>query len=239
MARTLFGALTGPSRSLDSLSDIVVKAADDDLWDDAPKTRKEASEMILDFCGKLSKLRADKGRDYPDVKFQYWIREMARLVANVPQELDKDGGWRPQLRFADDLEDPDRMTDGKVRHFPLDNCNVCGATAWIGLIGRDGAHVEGTRRQIYNEYFAHHGGEDVRFLYPLAGGGGLGVTPLPIKKLCGKCCRLNPDSAEKCECGNDKLIRVAVAKNGDEGDPAVEASVRERVSHLCKRFPIY
>ncbi len=31
----------------------------------------------------------------------------------------------------------------------------------------------------------------------------------------------------------------AVAKNGDDGDPAVEASVRERVGHLCKRFPIY
>jgi len=31
----------------------------------------------------------------------------------------------------------------------------------------------------------------------------------------------------------------AVAKNGDEGDLAVEASVRERVGHLCKRFPIY
>jgi glycine hydroxymethyltransferase len=31
----------------------------------------------------------------------------------------------------------------------------------------------------------------------------------------------------------------AVAKNGDAGDPAVEASVAERVSHLCKRFPIY
>ena len=31
----------------------------------------------------------------------------------------------------------------------------------------------------------------------------------------------------------------AVAKNGDAGDPAVEASVAARVSHLCKRFPIY
>ncbi|MEI9932121.1 MAG: serine hydroxymethyltransferase [Rhizomicrobium sp.] len=31
----------------------------------------------------------------------------------------------------------------------------------------------------------------------------------------------------------------AVAKNGDAGDAAVEASVRERVGHLCKRFPIY
>jgi glycine hydroxymethyltransferase len=31
----------------------------------------------------------------------------------------------------------------------------------------------------------------------------------------------------------------AVAKNGDEGDAAVEAGVRERVGHLCKRFPIY
>ncbi|MGN6517699.1 MAG: serine hydroxymethyltransferase [Rhizomicrobium sp.] len=31
----------------------------------------------------------------------------------------------------------------------------------------------------------------------------------------------------------------AVAKNGEAGDPAVEASVRERVGDLCRRFPIY
>jgi glycine hydroxymethyltransferase len=31
----------------------------------------------------------------------------------------------------------------------------------------------------------------------------------------------------------------AVAKNGEAGDPAVEASVAERAGHLCKRFPIY
>ena len=31
----------------------------------------------------------------------------------------------------------------------------------------------------------------------------------------------------------------AVSKNGDDGDPAVEASVAERVGVLCKRFPIY
>ena len=31
----------------------------------------------------------------------------------------------------------------------------------------------------------------------------------------------------------------AVAKNGDAGDPAVEASVAARVAELCKRFPVY
>ncbi len=31
----------------------------------------------------------------------------------------------------------------------------------------------------------------------------------------------------------------AVAKNGDAGDSAVEASVRERVGRMCMRFPIY
>ncbi|MBL6939619.1 MAG: serine hydroxymethyltransferase [Alphaproteobacteria bacterium] len=31
----------------------------------------------------------------------------------------------------------------------------------------------------------------------------------------------------------------AVAKNGDAGDPAVEASVAARVADLCERFPIY
>ena len=31
----------------------------------------------------------------------------------------------------------------------------------------------------------------------------------------------------------------AVSKNGEAGDPAVEASVAERVAVLCKRFPIY
>jgi glycine hydroxymethyltransferase len=31
----------------------------------------------------------------------------------------------------------------------------------------------------------------------------------------------------------------AVAKNGEAGDPAVEASVAARVEELCRRFPIY
>jgi glycine hydroxymethyltransferase len=31
----------------------------------------------------------------------------------------------------------------------------------------------------------------------------------------------------------------AVAHNGEAGDPAIEAQVRERVLALCKRFPIY
>jgi glycine hydroxymethyltransferase len=31
----------------------------------------------------------------------------------------------------------------------------------------------------------------------------------------------------------------AVARHGEAGDPTIEASVAERVSHLCQRFPIY
>jgi glycine hydroxymethyltransferase len=31
----------------------------------------------------------------------------------------------------------------------------------------------------------------------------------------------------------------AVAKHGEAGDAAVESSVRERVTALCRRFPIY
>jgi glycine hydroxymethyltransferase len=31
----------------------------------------------------------------------------------------------------------------------------------------------------------------------------------------------------------------AVAKKGEEGDAAIEASVQSRVAELCRRFPIY
>ncbi len=31
----------------------------------------------------------------------------------------------------------------------------------------------------------------------------------------------------------------AVSRNGEAGDPGVEASVRERVAKMCARFPIY
>ena len=34
-------------------------------------------------------------------------------------------------------------------------------------------------------------------------------------------------------------VLAALRDNGEHGDPAVEASVRERVGALCARFPIY
>lgn len=36
-----------------------------------------------------------------------------------------------------------------------------------------------------------------------------------------------------------EVVEGLANKNHEEGDPAVEASVRMRVNELCRRFPIY
>ena len=212
-ARAVFEGLANRTRTIVDLARLLKKRADDELWDDPPKTIEECVDRILEFCTGLSKLRAEKGRDYPDVKIQYWLRELARVVADVPLCESTDGEWHPQLAFTDDLDDPDKLMSKNIRYFPLDNCNVCGATAWIGLISHDGERLEGSRKHIIDLYFGHNKAEDVRFAYPL------GMTdPVPpklvgsVKMLCGKCRRLMPEGAPRCACGHDHLIRVAVTK---------------------------
>ena len=111
------------------------------------------------------------------------------------------------------------------RYFPLDNCNVCGATAWIGLISHDGERLEGSRKHINDLYFGHSKAEDVRLVYPLNAN-----DPVPpkligaMKTFCGKCRRLMPDESTRCACGNDHLIRVAVVKREAIGNGKYQSS---------------
>ena len=212
-ARALFDGLKDRTRTITDLANLLMKQAEDGLWENPPATIGQSIEQILAFCAKLSEARASKGRDYPDVKIQYWLRELARVVADVPISESVDGQWHPQLAFTDDLDDPDKLMSKNVRYFPLDNCNVCGATAWIGLISRDGERLEGSRKHIIDLYFGHSKAEDIRFAYPLGPG-----DPVPpklvgtVKMLCGKCRRMMPKEATRCACGHDHLIRVAVTK---------------------------
>ena len=221
--KALFNALAHQTRTIDELAVLLKKRAEDELWDDPPATEQESVARILSYCATLSERRATKGRDYPDVKIQYWLRELARVVADVPLEptlgTEPEGQhadvlkWHPQLAFTDDLEDPDKLTSKKLRYFPLDNCNVCGATAWIGLVSHDGERLEGSRKHIIDLYFGRSKAEDVRLVYPLNAN-----DPVPpklvgsMKAFCGKCRRLMTDGTTRCACGHDHLIRVAVVK---------------------------
>lgn len=237
-ARAVFEGLANHTRTIVDLAKALKKRADDELWDDPPQTVEECVDRILEFCTGLSKLRAEKGRDYPDVKIQYWLRELARVVASVPtgaalgtgpEGQHADGpGRRPQLAFTDDLDDPDKLMSKNVRYFPIDNCNVCGATAWIGLVSHDGERLEGTRKQIIDAYFGHRRADDLRLVYPLGdkpqiaadcrGSQGKGICgnlrQSVVRLFCGKCRRLLPEGTERCACGHDRLIRVAVDRPG-------------------------
>lgn len=211
--KALFNELANKTRTIDDLAKALKSRADNELWDDAPNSVEDCEAKIVDYCAELSETRAIKGRDYPDVKIQYWLRELARVVADVPLAAEADGEWHPQLAFADDLEDPDKLMSKNVRHFPLDNCNVCGATAWIGLISHDGERLEGSRKQIYDLYFSHGNAADVRFVYPLGMGDESKLRAgTAVKKFCGKCRRLMPDAATRCACGHEHLLRVAVVR---------------------------
>lgn len=220
IVEALFTALKGGTKTLGDLALLLKRRSDAELWEDREISVEEMKRRIVEAGQRLSALRESKGRSYPEVKIQYWTRELARMVASLPAN-----GRNPHLEFADDLGDPDRLTDDTglerrygekgvkalTHYLPVANCNVCGSTSYVGLVKKDHSAVEGTRQQIYDRYMDEWKRTEARLFTPLAEG----EPPPPyatggIRKLCPECKALLPDSETRCKCGATGLLRVAI-----------------------------
>lgn len=217
----LFAILGGTVKTLDeAAADLAARSKGGEFGGEAI-SKEEAREKIAGICQRLSDLRAAKGRDYPEVKLQYWLREMARMVASLPRKT----AHHPHLEFSDDLTDPNRLydesgldgayrdTEGvpkeRVNYFPVGNCNKCGSNGWVALLNRDHTGVEGPRKSIYEHAMDDRRCDDVVYLYPLAD-----VEEAPageagaVRRLCPTCLRFQSEAV--ChDCGADTL-RVLV-----------------------------
>lgn len=227
----LFNALKGGVATMQDLVKTLGVIAKNEQWGDHDLSGAEIENLIRDICSKLSVLRADdidtnsghnRGR-YPEVKFQYWTRELARMVASIPA-----GGaeTHPHLEFTDDLSDPDKLVDESgleakyvaagakplTCYFPVINCNACGLTGWGALISHDQGAAEGQSKEVYEHWLHGEKMDDAVLLVPLMEDE---PTPTfrdgPVKRLCPVCRKLYSETTKKCSsCGHERLIRVVV-----------------------------
>ena len=110
-----------------------------------------------------------------NVRLQLWIREMSRMVTNLPRL--EAGGVRSKMDLFHAL-DLDRYV--LRRALPVVNCNRCGATAHVGRLNPSSRTCWAPLEQLYEEFFDENGGARIRLFYhesidrmvPASGGGG-------------------------------------------------------------------
>ncbi|MBF0452787.1 MAG: DEAD/DEAH box helicase [Candidatus Magnetomorum sp.] len=90
-------------------------------------------------------------RPFLNVRLQLWLRELARIVAEVSPN--------PCLRFADDLNE-----DQLKKHLPLVHCRECGSMGWAGLKRKVSSEIMGNLKDFYHAFFKHD--PKVVFLFP-------------------------------------------------------------------------
>ena len=93
----LFAILNHQVRTVDEVAAKMVELAKGGALGNGEMTLEEARSKIREVCQRLSDLRAAKGRAYPEVRLQYWMRELARMVVSLPRK----GVHHPHLEFSD------------------------------------------------------------------------------------------------------------------------------------------
>jgi DEAD/DEAH box helicase domain-containing protein len=93
------------------------------------------------------------------IRIQFWVREMSRMVANVPRSS---GEGRPldiELLHAHDL---DRHELRRV--LPIVNCNRCGTAAHLGRLSPRATGLWASLPELYEEFF-DGGSSRLRLIY--------------------------------------------------------------------------
>ena len=163
-------------------------------WSDAD--HRALAELVVALVAFARSGSKEKPRPLFNVRLQLWIREMSRMVVNLPSL--KEGGERSEMNLHHALDlDRHRLE----RFLPIVNCNRCGATAHLGRKRKTSKTYWAPLETLYEEFFDENGGGQIRLFYhePLermaqAGGGAKIVEG-----------RLDPETVEFAPGGHDSL----------------------------------
>ena len=141
-------------------------------WSEAD--HRALAELVVALVAWARSGSAEHPRPLFNVRLQLWIREMSRMVTNLPRT--EAGGVRSQMSLSHAL-DLDRHT--LRRSLPIVNCNRCGATAHVGRLNPNSTACWAPLEQLYEEFFDESAGGKIRLFYhetldrmiPAAGGG--------------------------------------------------------------------
>lgn len=167
------------------------------IRDWAEADHRALAELVVALVAWARSGSAESLRPLLNVRLQLWIREMSRMVSNLPRL--EAGGVRSEMDLFHAL-DLDRQS--LREKLPVVNCNRCGATAHVGRLNPSSTTCWAPLEQLYEEFFDENGGERIRLFYhesidrmvPASGGGGKIVKGV-----------LDSDSIAFTPCDHDNL----------------------------------
>jgi len=161
--------------------------------------REYIGSAIASFLALLSAARLADGKPFVQVRIQFWMRELARLISSV--------GPDPKWAFASDLR-----ADQMKQSLPVIHCRECGLTGWVGTVKDHDHYVNPDLETLYRAFFDDR--PEVRFLFP----GYLEPDQQQIPWfLCPACLHIAAgESADECKhCGNgaERMVRVWIPES--------------------------
>ena len=159
----------------------------------------EYPELVLgSFLALISAARVDEAgvlRPFLQVRCQFWMRELTRVVSSV--------GQQPEWSFASDLNIEELRHSLAVIH-----CRQCGLTGWVGTVKDADSRIIPDLEPLYRAFFDFR--PEVRFVFP----GELGPNPqmqLP-HFLCPNCLHTSmadrPQECAWCGTGEEQMLPV-------------------------------
>lgn len=145
------------------------------IRDWAEEDHRALAELVVALVAWARSGSVESPRPLFNVRLQLWIREMSRMVTNLPRL--EAGGIRSEMDLFHAL-DLDRQS--LREKLPVVNCNRCGAAAHVGRLNPSSNTCWAPLEQIYEEFFDENGGERIRLFFhesidrmvPASGGSG-------------------------------------------------------------------
>ena len=143
--------------SLDDLSSSLSQAKPLRKWDE--EATLALSELVVSLISWARSGQAEAMRPLFNLRSQVWLREMARMVANLPHY--EDGVYvTSDLHHADDLD-----ADQLEQMLPIVNCQRCGSTAHVGRENTSSSSYHAPLDTVYNEFFDGSSASKLRLFY--------------------------------------------------------------------------
>ncbi|PHV63128.1 Zn-binding domain-containing protein [Cyanobacterium aponinum] len=202
----------------------------------------EEGEIILNSLLTLGAIaRNEHGRSWVNIRLQFWLRELRRMVATVSKQ--------PRLVHYDDL-----TREIQRKTLPVIHCRHCGSTGWGGLRRQTADNkISCDVKDFYVGYFSQN--PLITFVFPdekpqsslipspSPTGEGT-ISPLAPRErglggegihhqLCSQCLTLNKKDAIACNrCGSGELISVIEPSNLIQTTSKKNETLR-KINHDC------
>ena len=148
---------TGPA-SLDDIAAGLARVRVLRDWSEAD--HRALAELVVALVSWARSGTVENPRPLFNVRLQLWIREMSRMVTNLPRI--EAGGVRSEMDLFHALDLDQYMLR---RMLPVVNCNRCGATAHVGRLNPSSNACWAPLERLYEEFFDENGGERIRLFY--------------------------------------------------------------------------